>query len=75
MNVKKIVKTWLKENGYDGLCCEGCGCQISDLMPCDENSNSCEAGYKTDGYNCNDGQGYDFFITTIKPASKKEKDG
>ena len=34
MTVREIVKTWLEEHGYDGLCSGGCGCRVKDLMPC-----------------------------------------
>ena len=46
MTVIEIVKQYLKENGYDGLCNEDCGCVIDDLAPCEEMSEQCEAGYK-----------------------------
>lgn len=40
MNVKDIVKEWLKDRGYDGLLCEeiGCACNVDkkDFMECDE---------------------------------------
>jgi len=34
MDVKEIVKTWLKDNDFDGLCNEDCGCGIDDFAPC-----------------------------------------
>jgi hypothetical protein len=38
MNVREIVIAHLKAGGFDGLCCDGCGCGLDDLMPCDEYS-------------------------------------
>jgi hypothetical protein len=35
MNVKQITIAYLKENGFDGLHSEECGCGVDDLMPCD----------------------------------------
>ena len=54
MNVREIVKKYLKKNGYDGLYCEACGCYLSDLMPCENNSSDCEPGYahKCDNPDC-----------------------
>lgn len=47
MTVKEIIVKYLKENGYDGLCNEDyCGCELKDLMPCNELPSSCESGYK-----------------------------
>ena len=47
MNVKDIVRQWLNENGYDGLSSEECGCELADLMPCDEpNVVLCVAGHR-----------------------------
>jgi len=34
MTVERIIKEWLEANGYDGLCCEQCGCDKDDLAPC-----------------------------------------
>lgn len=62
--VFEIVKLWLAENGYDGLCSEECGCKLSDLMPCGLTQAECEAGYKVDV--CNDSEGYDFYISPEK---------
>ena len=51
MTTIEIVKKWLAENGYDGLCNEDCGCGIDDLVPCGEMGNGCVAAFKTrDGY-------------------------
>lgn len=48
MDVKSIVAKYLNDNGYDGLVVadNGCGCQLSDLAPCDEFSMDCQAAYK-----------------------------
>ena len=47
MELFDIMKKWLKENGYDGLCLpdEECGCTFEDFMPCGEPSPRCEAGH------------------------------
>ncbi len=34
MVVKDIVVKWLKDNGYDGLASEDCGCSFEDLAEC-----------------------------------------
>ena len=46
--VSQIIEKWLKENGYDGLWSEECGCEIGALCPCccSESVLSCEPGYK-----------------------------
>jgi hypothetical protein len=36
MTIKQIVADRLRQDGFDGLCCEACGCRLADLMPCDE---------------------------------------
>jgi len=49
MNVEQIVKQWLKDNGYDGLCepIISCGCRSDDLFPCDSSGIvNCLPGYK-----------------------------
>lgn len=45
MRIQDIVKKWLIDNGFDGLCTDDCGCEVADLMPCGEPYN-CEAGHK-----------------------------
>jgi len=45
--VREIIAQWLREHGYDGLYHPGdCGCLISDLCPCGEDSMQCSPGYK-----------------------------
>lgn len=34
MTVRKIVKDYLKANGYAGLAGDECGCSLDDLAPC-----------------------------------------
>lgn len=47
MTIKEIVTKYLKDNGFDGLFNEGqCGCELSDLMPCDEPQPDCAPGFK-----------------------------
>ncbi len=41
MTVKNIVAEFLKAHGFDGLCNDDCGCDISDLNPCGECFYSC----------------------------------
>ena len=49
VNVKNIVKKYLKDNGYDGLFCDECGCLLDELMPCDcTDITDCEPGYRHD---------------------------
>jgi len=35
-NVYAMVREWLVQHGYDGLCNEDCGCGVDDLMPSGE---------------------------------------
>jgi hypothetical protein len=46
MTVREIIFQYLKTNGYDGLCGCECGCELSDLAPCDADFCSCQPGYK-----------------------------
>jgi len=45
-SVQEMAEKYLKENGYDGLYCEDCGCLVDDLAPCGEMMADCTAGYK-----------------------------
>ena len=66
--VREIVATFLRDEGYDGLFCpnDDCACQLSDLFPCGEFGDDCEAGYKEP---CPDGCGeHEFHILRDKPG-------
>lgn len=73
-NCVQMVRSYLEQNGYDGLFCEECGCSLDDLMPCGRNewSWSCQAGYKKPGCTKGCGQGCDFHITATKPSEDNE---
>jgi hypothetical protein len=45
MNIKQIVEERLRKDGFDGLCCDGCGCRLDDLMPCGEPGMDCRPGH------------------------------
>lgn len=65
--IEDIIKNWLKENGYDGLCnCElECGCLLTDFMPCDyPNFKMCLAGYKVDKPSLP--SGFDYYLCPSK---------
>ena len=61
--VIEIIKKNLIEEGFDGLYNEDleCGCEVSDLEPCDVLQNGCTAGYKHPG-----DKEYDFYIKEHK---------
>lgn len=48
-DVRQIIKAWLEENGYDGLCnyitMDECECSTDDIAPCGEIQPDCQAGY------------------------------
>ena len=46
MNVREIVEDYLTRNGYDGMCGDGCGCGLDDLMLCEDYCEDCQPGYK-----------------------------
>lgn len=53
LDVETIVKRWLRNRGYQGLCCEECGCDIDDLFPCCEYQRGrCKPAYRFDCYRC-----------------------
>lgn len=70
MTIIDIVKKYLLENKYDGLCdCENeCGCRLDDLAPCGEMSGRCEAGHLIE---CNCGEGCDYHIAPGPSLSAK----
>ena len=65
-----IIKSYLTENGYDGLYNSNgeCACELSDLAPCgDLYATDCAAGYKQKGCTESCGSGCDFHICKDKP--------
>ena len=46
VDVRGIVREYLEEHGYDGLCTEECGCGLEDLFPCDSPYGDCVPAYK-----------------------------
>lgn len=73
MDVIEIVKNWLLENGYDGLVDPDreCGCQISDLMPCGEGFEKCEAAHKKEA---DPKTGWDFLMFPGKAQPEDSAD-
>lgn len=53
LSVQEIVIAYLKQNGYDGLYNDDCGCTLDDFMPCGEVGPDCSAGYRMK-CNCED---------------------
>ena len=45
LTIRQIVEERLRKDGFDGLCCEGCGCRVGVLMPCDDPVMECRPGY------------------------------
>jgi hypothetical protein len=43
--VNDILIQWLCANGYDGLATDGCGCHVTDMMPCSSYCGSCVPGH------------------------------
>lgn len=81
-DVQQIVKEYLKANGYGGLGCEDCGCDIDDLITCGDNCSECEPRYKIlnpdcekcetkcEGYTDDDNKP-PFCLSSVKPKPKK----
>lgn len=76
MTVREIVKKYLKENGFDGLWKGECGCEITDLWPCEDfmgnAPNNCSPGYKVPCVpeDCPNGGGCRWHISPEKPEGK-----
>jgi hypothetical protein len=41
-----ILESYLRENGFDGLAYDDCGCGIDDLFPCEQPTRDCQAAYR-----------------------------
>lgn len=69
MTIKEIVEKYLFDNGFDGLTnCDGCGCLLYDLMPCDGSCEQCQPGYIVD---CDHACGEN--ITCISPEKGRKE--
>ncbi len=44
-DLRGIVKKWLTDNRYDGLCDAECGCLKNELFPCGSDPGMCIPGY------------------------------
>jgi hypothetical protein len=68
INVKQVVADWLRDNGYDGLYHESdCGCELSNLAPCESCCLECTPGHKIIDPNGSCG---DFLIVPHKPEGE-----
>ncbi len=66
MTVGEIIKKYLDDNGYDGLCGDECGCSKDNLFPCGMASLDCVPGYKCEcNHECKN-EYSDCFSTTKK---------
>jgi len=43
--VVDVVRQWLEDHEYTGLCGEECGCRLDDLMPCECPPGKCVPGH------------------------------
>ena len=46
LTIKDIIKKYLVDNGYDGLCNEECGCGIAEMPACCGPFDECQPAYK-----------------------------
>lgn len=77
MNLKKIVEQWLRGNKFEGLYGDICGCEVDDLMPCDEPSIACKPGFKVPcpgPEDCENDGGCPWHIGPTKAVKGKESD-
>ena len=58
MTIRELIAKYLRDNGYDGLAGDECGCGLDDLMPCD-NPLECVPGHAVP---CDCGEGCDQHI-------------
>jgi len=65
MTVLEIVRKYLEQESYDGLCAPygECGCKRDDLAPCGEIGSECSPGFLKDG----DDEA-DFYIVCTREA-------
>ena len=65
----EIIKAWLKDNGYDGLCNPDleCGCTVEDFRPCVDDPSDCQPAYSVPA---EPGAGVDSWMVTTKPTEE-----
>ena len=73
MTVKEMVASYLRQNGFDGLCSDDCGCGLDHLFPCECETMwlGCVPAYKH--RNTTGGGAYDKFIPTEWYSTRKPK--
>jgi RNase P subunit RPR2 len=67
MDAETIIKNYLIENGYEGLCNFDCGCGVNGLAPCDGIQLDCVPAFKIVCDECGDEMFY--------PAESFVRDG
>lgn len=65
LDLNEMVIKYLKDNGFDGLCSDECGCTLDDLFPCETPSADCCGGYSHPEKAKENG--LDFWMETGKP--------
>lgn len=77
MNNFDIIANYLRKNKFDGLVSGGgeCGCELSDLWPCENMQSDCRPGYKIkcDPDNCSADGDCDWHIGIKKTKSKAKQ--
>lgn len=66
--VIEMIAKYLSDNGFDGLCNEDCGCEMTNLSPGNCLAEDCQAGYRAP-CDCGD---HDWHIQTSKPKEPPE---
>lgn len=76
MTVYDIVKQYLQDNGYDGLCNKDheCGCWIDDLLCCDEIGMNCEPAYRAPCGICRKREEEDCYVYVYSDADDVHTD-
>jgi hypothetical protein len=54
MTIKEVITKYLKDNSYDGLAGNNCGCGVDDLMPCDCPDLECKVAKRHNCLDCPD---------------------
>ena len=60
MAVREIIINFLKENGYDGLYFDNCGCGFDDFIPCHSACDQCSPAYAHSLEDCKKCSEYDY---------------